>query len=61
MKPLKCYAIKDLKSIPKKYLSLFNLLYKRMNLLQGFSWDSELTYLEEKNVWILAEERFLLF
>jgi hypothetical protein len=41
MKLLKCYTIKDLKSIPKKYLSLFNQLYKKMNLLQGFSWDFE--------------------
>jgi hypothetical protein len=41
MKLLKCYTIKDLKSIPQKYLSLFNQLYKKMNLLQGFSWDFE--------------------
>jgi hypothetical protein len=41
MKLLKYYTIKDLKPIPKKYLSLFNQLYKKMNILQGFSWDSE--------------------
>jgi hypothetical protein len=41
MKLLKCYTIKDLKPIPQKYLSLFNQLYKKMNLLQGVSWDFE--------------------
>ncbi len=41
MKLLKYYTIKDLKPIPKKYFSLFNQLYKKINILQGFSWDSE--------------------
>jgi hypothetical protein len=41
MKLLKYYTIKDLKPIPEKYFSLFNQLYKKMSILQGFSWDSE--------------------